>query len=335
MSSRVSTTVGTAVVPEGVRGLAQQPGHHREPAAVTAGPLRLAHLVVEREPEQVAPHRVVVRRGGGRRALVEVPLPQQVLAAPEVATLQAYVEQVRHQDRRHRVEVVELESGHLVDRQVALGLELLADPLRAVAVVPVVGEEVGVRRVGHRLVRGDHEPLVGVEHRRQRVERHERLAPVVLRQPPRRRQPAVVAGLPDRDLPRRLVADVALGVGVDEVLRRHREVGGSGPELVPVRGPVELQDRVGGGGRLERGPLQRHGEPVARVGTGRRLGVRADGAQLTRDVGEQRAVLRGPDGQVEVVAAEHLDRLGPDRPADASCRRTASACRRPSPGRGR
>ena len=232
-------------------------------------------VVVEGQLEQVAPHDVVVRRRRAVGGWVKSQPASSSWPSRVVAVRQLHVEQVGHQRRGHRVAVVELELGHLVERQVLLVLEQVADPLRAVAVVPVVGEEVGVVAADDRLVGGDDEPLLGVEHARQPVERHVVAGPVVVGAPALGGHRAVVAGLADRDPAGRLVADVALAVGVHEVLAGHGERRRGRAELVPVAGEVELQDRVRGGRRLQRGPRQRDGVAAGRCALGGVVGLRA------------------------------------------------------------
>ena len=124
---------------------------------------------------------------------------------------------------------------------------------------------------------------------------------------------------------------MALPVGVDEVLRRDREVGGRRPEVVPVAGPVELQDRVGGRGRRQRGPRQRDGVLLV---VGAWLRTPAGQRRVLRDLpehlaehpaqtpvgvcagvcagigaGEHRAVGGAADGDPYVVTPGHRDRL--------------------------
>ncbi len=180
--------------------------------------------------------------------------------------------------------------------------------------VPVVGEEVGVAGAGDGLVGGHHEALVRVQHAGEPVEGHVLTAPVVLLAPPRHRHPAVVAGLADRDQPGRLVADVTGPVGVHEVLRGRGEGRDGLAELVPVAGPVQRQDGVGGPRRCQRGPGQRDGV-LLRLVAGGHDGPRhgrevGDVADHLVGVGDDRAVHGRPDRQPDVVAAVDPDRLG-------------------------
>ena len=292
MSSRVSTWSSVvASSHQGLAGLVEHLGHDRHPALATVRPDLLGQVVVEGQREDVAPHDVEVRRCRAVGGLGVVPRRQQLLAVGVVAAGDLLLEEVGDQERRERAAVVELQLGHLLDGELALLHEHLTDPLGAVAAVPVVGEVEGIVRIGHRLVGRDHEPLLGVEHARQALERHVVAGPVVVGPPALGREVAVVARLADRDQAGRLVPDVSLAVGVDHVLRRHRELGRGLPERRPVGGGVEGEDRVRRGGGLQPRPRQGHGvRLVATVGVvDRRL--LADVGEVVGDVGQQRTVV--------------------------------------------
>src|SRR5437773_12111286 len=66
-----------------------------------------------------------------------------------------------------------------------------------------------------------------------------------------------VAPLSNRDPRRRVVADVAVHVGVDHVLLGAGEATDGVFELLPVLRLVHPQEREGKGARLKRGPLER------------------------------------------------------------------------------
>src|SRR5207245_5404762 len=66
-----------------------------------------------------------------------------------------------------------------------------------------------------------------------------------------------VAPLANRDPGRRVVADVAVHVGVDHVLLGTGEGAEGVFELLPVLGLVHLQEREVKGVRLKRGPFER------------------------------------------------------------------------------
>ena len=322
MSSRFSTSsVPRSSHHDGV-GLVEQPGHHRHPAVATARPDVLDHLVVEGLLEQRAPDHVEVLRGGAVGGLLEVPAAQLALAGRPVAARQVDRQQARHQRCRERAARVELDPRHVLDREpaaVAGGLlDQVADPLGAVALVPVGGEEVGVVRPDHGLVGGDHEALVGVEHVGQPVERHVVAGPVVLAEPPGLRLPPVVPGLADRHQAGRLVADVAVAVGVHDVLGGYGERGHRLAEAGPVGRDVEVEDRVGGRGRRERRPGQRDGGLDAAAGvpsSGRADaggvvgGVAGEVGVEVGDVAEDRPVRGRAHRDGDVVLAAHLDGL--------------------------
>ncbi len=203
---------------------------------------------------------------------------------------------------------VELDPLHVVDGEVVGAGQQGADLLRPVAVVERAPQVVRVVLPRHRLVRGDDVAVLRVEHARQRVERDRRPGPLVCRVPPRH-GPVAVTGTPDGHPTRRLVADVSLHVGVHEVLRRHLEQPSRVAELVPVRGPVEDEDRVGRAPRVERGPAQRHGIPVASrrcLAAGDRC-VGADRREVRAGVGDERAVPTRAHGEGDRVTTLHLE----------------------------
>ncbi len=114
----------------------------------------------------------------------------------------------------------------------------------------------------------------------------------------------------DRDAAGGLVADVALGVGVDQVLRGDLEVGRGLAERREVGRPVEREEAVHGLARVQRGPAQRHrvalGAVRGRVLHGRLL---ADLDELVVAVGDDRAVVGLADGDLTAALARDLDGL--------------------------
>ncbi|MNL15489.1 hypothetical protein D3C87_1364770 [compost metagenome] len=184
------------------------------------------------------------------------------------------------------------------------GLQQRADAVVAVRHGPLAGDEVRVV-VGHDLLVGRHDHAVRrVEAARQRVERHE-AGPVVARIPPRRRREAlqVVVRPAQRHAARRDIADIAVHIGIDDVLLRRVEVAHRRQEGVPVARGGQLQAAFEGlVVRAQRGPLERHHVLGAQRlgGNGQRLG----------HVGQHRAVARGPDGQGHVRGPLHADGLG-------------------------
>jgi hypothetical protein len=127
-------------------------------------------------------------------------------------------------------------------------------PGRRTFTVGVEGQ-VGVRP-DHDLVGSDDDALVGIEQPRQIVEVDEP-GPAVLAGPAWDGEGAVVAA-PDRQQPRCLVADVAVDIGVQHVLRRYVEEPGRVTELVEAAGAVQWEDGVGGAHGLEGGPRECH-----------------------------------------------------------------------------
>ena len=98
-----------------------------------------------------------------------------------------------------------------------------------------------------------------------------------------------VAPLSNRDPRRRVVADVAVHVGVDHVLLGTGEATEGVLELLPVLRLVHLQERKVKGVRLKRGPRERQ----------RVFAVLAD----------HRAVASGPDRKAHVYCGAHVDVL--------------------------
>ena len=127
--------------------------------------------------------------------------------------------------------------------------------------------------------------------------------PFVLAVAARPRPGALVRAVgPDRDAAGQDVADVAVDVGVDEVLGRRAVGRERGLELLEVRGRLEVEDR------LER--------PVDLGGRGPAEGEERRALEARVDVVEDRAVAGLPHVEDDVRAAGDLDRLGPDRERD-------------------
>ena len=156
-------------------------------------------------------------------------------------------------------------------------------PLRPEARVPVVGEVVRVRGVHDRIVGRHDRSRLGVEQRGQLVER-DAARPFVRAVVPGAWPQAGRVAVADRERAGQLVADVAVDVGIDEVLARRAVQRQALPELLErVRG-VESEDR------LERAIGLRDGRPVQ--AHERRVG------EALLDVVEDRSVGRrgGPPG---------------------------------------
>ena len=130
--------------------------------------------------------------------------------------------------------------------------------------------------------------------------------------------PLAVISLADGDAAGHLVADIAVDVRVEEVLRGHLEDGCRLAEGREVLGAVEQSEGIERRAGLECGPAQCDGVVTARIaGVGvagsrhRRLGPDR-GVVLPRldDVGDDRAGLGRADGDVDRLAARDLDALG-------------------------
>ncbi len=120
-------------------------------------------------------------------------------------------------------------------------LDQADDALGAVAVIPIGGDQVGVVRIPpRRCWPWRCSPSAGLKAYGQLLE-GDVAGPFVLIRPAGDGQPAVAMGA-DGDLARHLVADIAVHVGVDEVLGRHVELAGRLAEFVPIGCLVETPD---------------------------------------------------------------------------------------------
>jgi hypothetical protein len=182
------------------------------------------------------------------------------------------------------------------------------DALTAGAVRPVRAKPVRVvPQVDGRLVRRRDVALLRVEHAGQGLEGN-LLDPLVGAVPPESGPPPV-ALTADREPPRRLVADIAVGVGVDHVRRRDLVQPRRLAELLEVRGPVQHQDGIGGAARVQSRPAQRHRQVRAGPAGRRILG---DLEEELVGVGEQWAVTGGTHADRHRIPTGHLDPLRAD-----------------------
>lgn len=109
----------------------------------------------------------------------------------------------------------------------------------------------------------------------------------------------VVVGAAERYATGGDVADVALDVGIDHVLRRYAEVGGGVEELFPAFGPVDRQQaREGLVVTVEAGPGEGDHQPVA---------LRLRQPRRFVDVADHRAVAGAADLQRDRLAVAHGD----------------------------
>ena len=319
-------------------GLVEQPVDDDEQPALPRQADRVRTPGEQGGGELVPQH---VREGGGRRVgpVLGIPPGEQVEAPLGLLVRQGDVGVGADQALAHPELLIGLDRGHVVGgERAACGgtLDQVDDARRPPAVVPVGAEEVRMVGADHGVVRGDDVALVGVVDDGQFGEGDE--APPVVRRVPAGLGHGAVAGAADRQPARRLVADVARAVGVDEVLRRHVEEARRGAELREIGRRVQREDGGGGRARVERGPAQRHrvlarrhgglGGASGRVGTVRAAGggclvvegshvVGRPGGGVVRDRGEvvgearhDRAVHRRAHLEADVVAARDVERLG-------------------------
>ena len=254
--------------------------------------------------EDVAHHAVLPRipRGAAEAAPVAGAVPGRDPARDRGAVVgrRGGLLEQRHDVARGERGVVVLDPAHLLDGQAigAVQVDLLVDPFGAKARVPFLGHEVRVVRVDRRVVGGHDQAVLRIELPGQVVERDPAgpLAAAVIATD--RAIAAVVGVRADRHVAGELVADVAVDVGIDEVLRRGAVEREARPEVLEVRRGIEAEDRlerpVGLDGRR---PADRH-----------RRGIR----QPLVDVVEDRPVDRRADLEVERFLAGHLDLLVAD-----------------------
>ncbi|MCY1288712.1 hypothetical protein D9M70_377670 [compost metagenome] len=169
---------------------------------------------------------------------------------------------------------------------------------------PFAGDEVRVVRRHDALVRGHDHALRRVVALRQRLER-DKAGPVIAGIPARRGRQAlqVVVGAAQRHPARREEADIAVDIGVDDVLLRRVEVAQRGGEAGPVARLVHPHAGLEGAVvRTQRGPLERdHVLRAKRPGRG---------GQWLGHVRDHRPVARAADFQRHVGRALDADGLG-------------------------
>ncbi len=189
-------------------------------------------------------------------------------------------------------DAVELDGGNVVRREPGFGLEHLRDAGRAVGLGPRQAE--GIRLRGHdAVVGGHHESCRRVERKREVLER-DHPGPVVRARAGDREQS--VRSRPHGNRSGGGVADVALDVGVDEVLRRRPQEPRALEELGPVARGGDGEERLRGAiARVEARPGKRHGGPET-----------AGPRQHVGDQGSVHGVAHRDDG---VGLASHADRL--------------------------
>ena len=184
------------------------------------------------------------------------------------------------------------------------------------ALGPIAGVELGReegRVPGHHTLVGRHDQAIGrIEDERHLLEGHHP-GPVVGRVPTRGRPEAGWRSRDRaparRDRPRCLIADVAVDIGIDDVLRGCRKVRQRRPEVIPATGEVETHHRIGGGGGLQPGPRERQCVIGPLIGSVRRGCRRARSGDRREHVREDRSMDRRSDGEGDRLLTGHLDRL--------------------------
>ena len=164
--------------------------------------------------------------------------------------------------RRHR-HVVGLESRRVLDAPSLARFERLRDALVAIPRRPLVSDRVRIARRQVHLVGARHPAASRVGLDRQRVA-VEVAGPLVAPAAGHRQQP--VPSGPHRDAARRLPADRARGVGIDQVLARQAPAIERGEEAVPVANALQLETReIRRHSRLEPRRAQRDRRAARRI----------------------------------------------------------------------
>ena len=219
--------------------------------------------------------------------------------------MEVEIEQDRDEPRSGGVEGVAVDLAHGFGGQGLLRLEQLDDAGGAEAQIGHRRQQVGIGGVDGAIVGRDDEAgrrIVGGG----KVLEGNGAGPFAAVGPSRHREGPVAAAA-DWHAAGHLVADVAVDVGVNEILRRHVPVAQGGAEFVEVLRPVDVEGGAQYGRGLERRPAQADGHRGA-LGDGRPLGQRL---QFFVGVGEHRPVAclahadrhRGPTGDEEHLLA--------------------------------
>ena len=295
---------------------------------------RGAELVLRHARELDVPRRVE-GRGGGALGHLPVPAPQQPQCFAGRLVFRLRPREQSRELARLQGHDVPLDGAQVLGRHPRLREEQLRDARRAIRRRPRETEGVRVAR-RRAVVRGDEKPARRIEHARQVVERNGPLPVVVAGTGDR--QAAVGAG-PHGHRARRRVTDVAVPVGVEEVLRRRVHERDAGEELVPARRPVDRDRRPPPCGRPGRGPSsaarprgrarERPPAPLPRWGRGRTRGRsrrprRLPARGCARRGWRTASTRRGGDSGRD-APDRSARRRGPGRPARGTSRPTRCA----------
>ncbi|GBD14957.1 hypothetical protein HRbin25_00844 [bacterium HR25] len=231
------------------------------------------HLLLQGPPHQVAEEGLYDGGGDAVRCQVTVPDAEEGVGPLPPDVLRRQGEDMAGQLPSGDGVDVLLHRPEVVDGELLLGGQELDDALHAGAVHVLGAQEVGVVVV-HDLVVGCGQPVGRrVEGGGQLLEGDEAL-PFVLVGPARHGDDAMPLG-PSRDPAGQLVADVAVHIGIQEVEGRGGPVGEGLPELLPVAGPHQPEERPRQVGRLA-------GD-----------GTQGQGTLLTRDAGAYHGPVTG------------------------------------------
>src|SRR5579885_3115981 len=154
----------------------------------------------------------------------------------------------------HGVDVL-LDVQHLLRLPLRFAIEQRADLARAVVCREIAGDRIAIVFRKRILIRGNDFTAGRVEKSGKIFERNEAL-PFAVSVRAIGGDVAAAAGRPDRKFSGGMIADVAIRIGVDEVLTGPRESRDGGGEFLPVASAVQIKKGELETARLGRGPAQ-------------------------------------------------------------------------------
>ena len=262
--------------------------------AVTVEVVLLAQVIAENVAHQVHVEHLEDARGHAVAPLLIVPAAQQFQRLLHLGVVGGQAGQQRHVALGAHGVAVEVDAGEIVGVDGAVGdgrVDHVGDALAAVAAGPVAGDEVGVVLIDDGVVGGDDIARRWVKEGRQFLV-GDRAVPLVFVRPARHGHHALPVAADGHDAGH-LIGDVAVYVGVDEVLRWDVPVAQGLAELIDVLGLVDQQRRL----------------QDARWGSGGRPAHGQDVGLVFEHVADDRPVLGLAHGQGDILAAVDLDDL--------------------------
>ena len=206
--------------------------------------------------------------------------------------------QNRHQDLRIEILVIPLDCLHIVQIDRSRGIfNQIDDTLGAMSVCIDLKDQVRIILIYHGIIRCNNVTLGRVECEWE-LFKWDISSPFVIICPTRDWQTAVPIR-PNRDISRHLVANVAVHIGIDQVLSWGSEIAGGFTELIPVFSPVKLPDGAKDSVWFKCSPSKRNGVRLRQINTHRLV-------EIFRKIGGIRN-----DGTMSGVAHSHFHRFSP------------------------